>query len=107
MQRGVEQHKKQYIPNAAAGFYRKTPARSPRHDKDYQPRHKKSDAGKEHLAAGLVGGDVKRFEAEFDERISPTPQYGCRECKSHHPTGALEDTYCRFRFIHWLYSTSI
>ena len=67
--------------------------------KDDESRDKKSDAGKQHLAASHVGLYAKIPHSHFDEWVSPTPCDGCGEGKDHYPKWTLEDASFFYRFL--------
>ena len=60
--------------------------------KDDESRDAEADAGKQHLTARHVGSNLELGKAQFDKRVSPSPQK--RSGKGHEgsPNRTLEDT---------------
>lgn len=60
--------------------------------KDDESRNTKADAGKQHLTARHIGSDSELGKAQFDKRISPSPQKRCDKSHKGSPYGALKYT---------------
>lgn len=90
VQGGVHQCKGKDKPPVAGFARRKWTSAAMCHRQDNQSCCRKTNAGKEHLAACHVCGDAKSVEAYLDKREGPAPSYGCRHGKYHHPCRALE-----------------
>lgn len=92
MKCSIEQSKEKYIPEVAPLSDGKVTFRRLGYRENDQSGQAESDACKEDFATGHVVGDAKLLKSEFDQRISPAPNDGCRKCENRNPQRALEYT---------------
>ena len=90
MQSGIKQSKSKDVEPVARVLYSKSAMRTMRYTKDNQAGDSKTDAGKQHFATRHFGRNAKRGKAQLNERVSPSPCYGCRKSEDDHPRRALK-----------------